>query len=86
MLITGYDTTANTILFSAIILSLNPPIQDAVISEIQQVHREAVAAGRSDLSYDEDLPKFRYLLAFMVPTRLQSLPPPPSPPQGNRES
>ncbi|KGO48199.1 Cytochrome P450 [Penicillium expansum] len=64
-LLAGYDTTANTILFSAIILSLNPPIQDAVISEIQQVHREAVAAGRSDLSYDEDLPKFRYLLAFM---------------------
>lgn len=69
MAITGYDTTANTILFSTIVLSLYPPIQDAVIAEIRQVHREALAARRSDLSYDEDLPKFRYLLAFMVPTR-----------------
>ncbi|EKV05511.1 hypothetical protein PDIG_83090 [Penicillium digitatum PHI26] len=65
LLLAGYDTTANTILFSTIVLSLNPPIQDAVIAEIRQVHREAVAAGRSDLSYDEDLPKFRYLLALM---------------------
>ncbi|KAM5465926.1 hypothetical protein MauCBS54593_006174 [Microsporum audouinii] len=64
-LLAGYDTTANTILFSTIVLSLYPPIQDAVIAEIRQVHREAVAAGRSGLSYDEDLPKFRYLLAFM---------------------
>ncbi|KAL2822606.1 cytochrome P450 [Aspergillus granulosus] len=64
-LLAGYDTTANTILYSIIVLALNGPVQDAVIAEIRRVYREAAAAGRSELSYDEDLPKFRYLLAFM---------------------
>ncbi|KAJ5735338.1 uncharacterized protein N7483_000463 [Penicillium malachiteum] len=61
-----YDTTANTIIFSSIVLTLYDSIQDSVIAEIRQVYREAAEAGRSELSYDEDLPKFRYLLAFKV--------------------
>ncbi|KAL4916486.1 cytochrome P450 [Aspergillus aurantiobrunneus] len=64
-LLAGYDTTANTILFSTIVLALYSDIQDAVAAEVRRVYREAAAAGRSELSYDEDLPKFRYLLAFM---------------------
>ncbi|KAK2755486.1 hypothetical protein FQN54_006423 [Arachnomyces sp. PD_36] len=64
-LLAGYDTTANTILFSSIVLTLYDPIQDAVIAEVRRVYREAEAAGRSELSYVEDFPKFRYLLAFM---------------------
>ncbi|KAL4746662.1 hypothetical protein BDW72DRAFT_207140 [Aspergillus terricola var. indicus] len=61
----GYDTTANTILFSSIVLALYDDIQDAIIAEVRRIKQEAEAAGRSELSYDEDLPKFRYLLAFM---------------------
>lgn len=68
----GYDTTANTILFCSITLALYDRIQDKLIEEIDMVWTEAQRAGRKELSYTEDLPKFRYTLAFMV--RRPSLP------------
>ncbi|KAF9894899.1 hypothetical protein FE257_004521 [Aspergillus nanangensis] len=64
-LLAGYDTTANTILFSSIVLAMYDDIQDEIIAEVRRITQEAEAAGRSELSYTEDLPKFRYLLAFM---------------------
>ncbi|KAK4983975.1 hypothetical protein LTR50_006885 [Elasticomyces elasticus] len=64
-LLAGYDTTANTILFSSTVLTLYDDIQGRMIEEIDRVHSEAESAGRKELSYVEDLPKFRYILAFM---------------------
>ena len=34
--------------------------------EIPATYKEAEQAGRSDLSFTDDYPKFRYLVAFMV--------------------
>jgi hypothetical protein len=62
----GYDTTANTIIFSSIILSLYGDIQDKMIEEIDCIYAEAEKAGRNELSFDEDLPKFTYVIAFMA--------------------
>ncbi|KAL2829471.1 cytochrome P450 [Aspergillus cavernicola] len=64
-LLAGYDTTANTILYSSIVLVLYPDIQNQIIEEVHRVYVEAARAGRSELTYEDDLPKFRYLLAFM---------------------
>ena len=62
----GYDTTANTIIFSSINLAIHSNVQDRIIEEIDYIYKEAEKAGRAELSYTEDFPKFRYLLAFMV--------------------
>lgn len=53
-------------LFCSITLALYDNIQDKLIEEIDSVWTEAQAAGRKELSYIEDLPNFRYTLAFMV--------------------
>lgn len=66
MILSGYDTTANTILFSSIVLALYDNLQDRMVEEIDRVYEEAAREGRKELSYTEDLPKFRYILAFMV--------------------
>lgn len=47
-------------------LALYDDVQDQMTQEIDRVYKEAGEAGRTELSYTEDLPKFRYLLAFMV--------------------
>ena len=65
-LLAGYDTTANTILFCSITLALYPAIQDAIINEIDHIWAEAEREGRSELCLVDDMPKFRYLVAFMV--------------------
>ncbi|KAI0547230.1 cytochrome P450 [Xylaria curta] len=61
----GYDTTANTILFSLNVLAIYPDIQNQVLREVDQIWEQARAEGRSELSYNSDFNKFRYLLAFM---------------------
>jgi hypothetical protein len=37
-----------------------------MIKEIDRIYTEAEMAGRKELSFDEDLPKFKYVLAFMA--------------------
>lgn len=37
-----------------------------MIEEIDGVYEGAAREGRKELYYTEDLPKFRYVLAFMV--------------------
>ncbi|KAK3343536.1 putative cytochrome P450 oxidoreductase [Lasiosphaeria hispida] len=64
-LLAGYDTTANTILFCVTVLALYPDIQQRIREEIDRIHTEAEQAGRSNLSFADDFPKFRYLVAFM---------------------
>jgi cytochrome P450 len=68
-LLAGYDTTANTMLFCCITLALYPAIQDRLVDEVDRVWTEAERAGRSELSLVHDMPKFRYLIAFMVRMR-----------------
>ncbi|KIA75977.1 hypothetical protein HK57_00220 [Aspergillus ustus] len=67
-LLAGYDTTANTIIFTSLVLALYDDIQDQAIAEVRRIYAEAAAAGRTELLYEEDLPKFRYLLALMYET------------------
>lgn len=67
-LLAGYDTTANTILFCTITLALYPSIQAQVINEVDLVWKKAEMAGRTELSLAHDMPRFRYLIAFMVCT------------------
>lgn len=62
----GYDTTANTIIFSTITLALYDRVQNRLIEEVDRIYNEAEKEGRDELTFTDDLPKFRYLLAFMV--------------------
>lgn len=64
--IPGCDTTANTIIFSSINSALHSNVQDRIIEDIDHIYEEAEKAGREELSYTEDFPKFRYLLVFTV--------------------
>ena len=63
---TGYDTTANTIIFSYVTLALDDEIQNRVLEELDRIYNEATAEGRGELSYIHDFPKFQYILAFLV--------------------
>jgi cytochrome P450 len=69
----GYDTTANTIIFSCVAMALFEDTQERVIEELDQVLRYSRSCGRDSLSYTEDFPRFRYLLAFLVCCPNQSL-------------
>lgn len=73
---TGYDTTANAIIFSCITLALDDEIQNRVLEELDRIYNEAAAEGREELSYTHDFPKFHYMLAFLVshPYHLPFLP------------
>lgn len=62
----GYDTTANTIMFSLNVIAIYSDIQDQVVREIDDIWAQARAEGRSELSYATDFTKFRYLTALMV--------------------
>jgi cytochrome P450 len=65
-LLAGYDTTANTMIFCSMILALYPDIQNRLIEEVDRIWAEAAREGRSELSHTHDMPKFRYMIAFMV--------------------
>ncbi|KAI0543521.1 cytochrome P450 [Xylaria curta] len=64
-LLAGYDTTANTIIYACIILSLYPDIQDRVLSEIEQYYKHSHKTDPSGESISQQLMKFPYLLALM---------------------
>ncbi|KAF4556504.1 Cytochrome P450-like protein 47 [Elsinoe fawcettii] len=64
----GYDTTANTIIFSCVALALYPTCQDILLAELDRIEARRKAGGRSELSYETDLPQFRYMLAFLYET------------------
>ncbi|KAK0634278.1 cytochrome P450 [Bombardia bombarda] len=61
----GYETTANSMLSSCIFLALHGDIQDRIIEEVDCVHHQAIEVSRVELSYTDDMPKFRYLTSFM---------------------
>jgi cytochrome P450 len=62
----GYDTTANTIIFSCVALALFGNVQQELLDELDQVIEFSQSQERTELSYTEDFPQFRYMLAFMV--------------------
>ncbi|KAI1205731.1 cytochrome P450 [Annulohypoxylon truncatum] len=64
-LVAGYDTTANTVQFSSLVLAFHQDVQERVLQEIDAVYAQAKKEGRSELSYENDFPRFRYLVAFM---------------------
>lgn len=45
-------------------------MQDKVIEEIDAIYARAAEEGRTELSYTHDFPRFRYVLAFMVCSRV----------------
>ena len=67
----GYDTTANTIIFSCVALALFQNVQQELLDELDQVVEYSRSQGRTELSYTEDFPRLRYMLASMV--KLQKL-------------
>ncbi|KAI1098802.1 cytochrome P450 [Jackrogersella minutella] len=64
-LVAGYDTTANTVQFSSLVLAFHQDVQERVLDEIDAAYAQAKNEGRSELSYEHDYPRFRYLFAFM---------------------
>ena len=62
----GYDTTANIIIFSCVALALFDNVQQDLLDELDQVIRSSESQSRTELSYTEDFPRLRYMLAFMV--------------------
>ena len=53
-------------IYGCICLALYDGLQDSVVEEIDRVYEESEAAGRKELSYEEDYPKLKYTLCFMV--------------------
>jgi cytochrome P450 len=66
ILMRGYETTTNAILYGLIILALRPDIQNNVREEIDSIYAEAAMAGRNVLTYDDDFEKLEYTYGFMV--------------------
>ena len=66
LLLAGYETTANSIVYGLICLALYPDIQENVIAEIDLVCTQAAEQGRQELTYAEDFDKFTYTYGFMV--------------------
>ncbi|KAI0109095.1 cytochrome P450 [Nemania sp. FL0031] len=64
-LLAGYDTTANTIIYSCIILALYPEIQSKILDEVRQFHETERVSDTSERTSSEYLATFPYLLAFM---------------------
>ena len=54
-------------------LGLYDEVQNTLISEVDKVYQEAFLAGRKELSYTADLPKLRYVFAFMVSLQVLAL-------------
>ena len=73
LLLAGYETTANSILYGLICLALYSDIQDKVIAEVDRAADQAARQGRSELTYADDFDKLEYTCGFMV-----SRPSPPS--------
>ncbi|KAF2764141.1 cytochrome P450 [Teratosphaeria nubilosa] len=64
----GYDTTANTIIFSCVAMALFEDTQNRVLDELDAVLHDSQACGRNELSYIEDFPRLRELLAYLYET------------------
>lgn len=62
----GYETTANTIIYSCIVLALHPDLQARACEEVDAIYRQLDQVDNGDLSYPTHFHKFRYLLALMV--------------------
>ncbi|KAI0506891.1 cytochrome P450 [Xylaria bambusicola] len=63
-LLAGYDTTANTIIYACVVLTLYPNIQSKILDEVKEFH-EIGAIDAAEKSSSEHLVMFPYLLAFM---------------------
>ncbi|KAI0198464.1 putative cytochrome P450 oxidoreductase [Astrocystis sublimbata] len=65
-LLAGYDTTANTIIYSSIILALYPDIQDKIVAEIDSYYETPLEKDSpASESVSQLLGNFPYLLSFM---------------------
>lgn len=53
-------------IYGCVCLALYEGLQDSVVEEIDRVWDEAEKEGRTELDYDNDYPKLKYTLCFMV--------------------
>lgn len=65
---TGYETTANNLIYSCIVLALYPDIQARAQEDVDAGYMQLQDPDSDDLSYSFQHHKFRYLVAFMVRT------------------
>lgn len=65
-LFTGYDTTANAIIYGLITLALHEDLQTQMIEEIDQIYNKAANEGRQEPTYAEDFNKLQFTYGFMV--------------------
>ncbi|KAI1267672.1 putative cytochrome P450 oxidoreductase [Xylariaceae sp. FL1019] len=64
-LLAGYETTANAMTYGFITLALRQDLQDKIMEEVDEVHAQAAAEGRTSLNYTDDFEKFQYTYGFM---------------------
>lgn len=72
-LFTGYDTTANAIIYGLITLALHEDLQTQMIEEIDQIYNEAANEGRQEPTYTEDFNKLQFTYGFMVSRLINSI-------------
>lgn len=62
----GYDTTANTMIYTCVVIALYQDIQNKAQEEIDSIYAQLKADDGTGLSYSKHFNRFRYLLAVMV--------------------
>jgi cytochrome P450 len=63
---TGYDTTANTMIYTCVVLAIYKDIQDKAREEVDNIYGGTSGSDDQELSYSRHFHNFRYLVAVMV--------------------
>lgn len=62
----GYETTANTLIYSCIVLALYPDIQDEAQKDVDVEYTRSQDTTAKNLVHQSHRHNFRYLVALMV--------------------
>jgi cytochrome P450 len=64
----GYDTTANTTIYTCVVLAVYTDIQQKARQEVDSVYAKMGGSDDRELSYSKHFHSFHYLVALMVRT------------------
>jgi len=64
----GYDTTANTMIYTCVVLAIYTDIQQKARQEVDSIYAKMGGSDDRELSYSKDFHSFHYLVALMVRT------------------
>ncbi|POS72417.1 hypothetical protein DHEL01_v209186 [Diaporthe helianthi] len=64
-LLAGYDTTANTMIYTCMVLAIYQDIQDKARQEVDSIYARISGSDHQELSYSKHFHDLRYLLAVM---------------------